>query len=342
MASPNCIQVLNAYSDFLSNNPNADFPRPHPLFWSSTDCAGNVFPAFDATPTENTFVASPFAPTFGSLYIPANWQVIIKSSTNERRTFCPGATPLLVSDAHFLTFETKAPICTETPSPPIVGTTSVFDDIDTVYMISQVPLTLQPFTTFDWSFQMCNQTLITTVGLLPMTSYAQGSEECDALMEGYCVGSHLDAPECSCLADEVVIANTFCQPGNTDPKCQDAGQFREYIPVLCFGKSCSFQGYRFRRMQDAKCNITMCQQLISELGTDLFADAELSLHCGSKPAEATPTPSVPSMVAPGNFTMESWQVTIAVLGAVVLLVLVPMLCVWMYMSIPKTPSSSQT
>ncbi|NBQ43224.1 MAG: hypothetical protein EBU23_12205, partial [Mycobacteriaceae bacterium] len=64
---------------------------------------------------------------------------------------------------------------------------------------------------------------------------------------------------CVCLVEENCLKETFCTPGSTDTNCTTNDAFQEFIPVTCFGKNCSIEGYRWARMQNQRCNITLCQ-----------------------------------------------------------------------------------
>jgi hypothetical protein len=339
MANTNCASVLLSYADFLNNNPNSDFPRPHVLLFSEPNCGGSVWPDFRTVPIEGFLLSPPFAPKLGSLYMPANWQLQlfetdIKSNT---RLICSSFQPTLVTDTKSFNFNNPnlLPDCSTTAYPP-VSTISVKDDVRNVIMNSVVPLALQDYTTTCWKFDMCNSLITTNIGAQNLTSFAQGSLECDDLMTDFCnldtgytcrqnkqAGNNFVLPECSCLQDEKTINAAFCQPGNTAQECQEAGAFQEFIPVTCFGKNCTLQGYRFSRMLHQRCNVTLCQQVIDVIGTNLSVDTNAILYCGTRPEPTiTPVPHVATQTEPQ--TIPGWGWLLIVSGILVFLVLLPL------------------
>ena len=99
------------------------------------------------------------------------------------------------------------------------------------------------------------------------------------ILNSFCK-NNLTHSTCSCLSEEIEFKNTFCQPGN--PNCTTNDLFAAYIPVTCFGKNCSIEGYRFKRMIDQKCTITLCKQIINIIGTDIVNKTDSTLWCGNK------------------------------------------------------------
>jgi hypothetical protein len=137
-------------------------------------------------------------------------------------------------------------------------------------------------------------------------------------------GNNLQLPECSCLTDETEINEAFCQPGNTVKECQEAGAFQGFIPVTCFGKNCSEQGYRFGRMLNQQCNVTLCQQVIDVIGSDISLNAVSLLYCGTKPDIVTPTITPQVTTAPTSSGLPGWAWLIIVPFLVVFLVIGPL------------------
>ena len=346
MANPNCSTVLASYADWLSNNPEQEGKRPHPLLFSGPNCSGFTWPPFDEVPIENTFEPTPFAPSFGSLYVPAYWEVTLLQP-DYARLICSSYQPLLITDttsffwnALYVNFPSGFPDCVlGTPGnlERNIGITTK-DHVGQVMMRSIVPRTdpAIPYTSDCWAFDMCNS-IITTPDV---TSYSQGSLECDGLMTDFCKStsgytcrtnsrageSNMKLPECSCLQDEIDIQNTFCFPGNTAAQCQDAGQFQQFVPVVCFGKTCAADnGYKFNRMLNANCQTTLCQQIVEVIGDSISIDAQSVLYCGTKPLSVTPsiTPFVTPTSSNDN-NANAWIYLLIVVGLVALLVLFPL------------------
>lgn len=345
MANPNCSNVLNSYSSLLSNNPGNDtYPRPHPLFFSKADCAGSVYPAPIEAPIEGGPVQAPFHPEFGSLYIPPFWTVVLYQTVpgpgTVSRTICSSQSPLLITDTTSFHFNSVTPDCSSS-APVQLSNTSTKNSVNQLTMNSVVPISLEPYTTPCWAFDMCNSIITTNIGAQNLSSYGQGSLECDTLMTEFCklntgytcrnntrAGNNMLLPECACLADEVVIQETFCQPGNTSDACADAGEFQQFVPVTCFGKNCSVGGYRFSRMLSQKCTVTLCQQVLNVIGTDISMNTQSILYCGTQPS-VTPTPTVTPN--PNASTAEtptdptpSWVYVVIAVFAMVFLIIVPL------------------
>jgi len=98
---------------------------------------------------------------------------------------------------------------------------------------------------------------------------------------------NIDLPACSCIKDEETIKKTYCDASSsiTSPEdlCDDPSTTTEYLPVTCFGKNCSSEGYRFQRMRNQKCTVTLCEQLVDVVGTEISVKADLNLYCGTEP-----------------------------------------------------------
>lgn len=280
----NCTSVIAAYADFLSNNPDLDMPRPHPLFFSHAQCAAQMWPQFDEAFPVGQRVNLPFAPNLAALYVPAYWTVVLWLDFADNpdhltsRTFCSSNSPVLLSSLESVFFNAVRPNC-QFAAPPQFTTLSILNNVRSVSMTPTVPLTTRPYTTACWKFDMCNGYITTNMNGTNLASYAGGSQECDAVMRDFCgasdgyecrlnpqAGDNLALPECACVKDEMDIRDTFCHPGDTSQQCLDAGKFQQFVPVICFGKNCAFNGYRFGRMLSQKCNVTLCQQLINKIG----------------------------------------------------------------------------
>lgn len=330
--------MIASYADFLSNNPDLAFPRPHPLFFSHTQCSGSLWPQFDDVVPINVRYNLPFSPNLEAIYIPAYWTVVLYkdpiAGSSVSRTFCSSNAPVLLSSLLNIFFNTIPPNCVFA-SPPQYTNESVFNNVRSIMMTSMVPLTTLVYRTECWQFDMCNQYVTTNMNGSNLTSYQPGSQECDSVMNGFCsakdgytcrlnqqAGDNLLLPECGCVKDEMEIRDTFCHPGDTSQQCQDAGKFQQFVPVICFGKNCGFQGYRFGRMLSQKCNVTLCQQLINILGQNNAVDVQSVLYCGTKPPDPTPIDSN-TVSDPGVNTSQTdlnWlYLTIGIVGYVVLI-----------------------
>jgi hypothetical protein len=299
-----------------------------------------MWPEFSDVIPEGLLLQPPFHPNLGSIYVPSFWQLQLFENdikSPNTRLICSSFQPQLITNTASFNFNDPnlLPDCTNSTYPP-VSTISVKNDVRNVIMNSVVPLVLDNYTTTCWKFDMCNSLITTNIGAQNLTSFAQGSLECDDLMTDFCnldtgytcrqnkqAGNNFLLPECSCLQDEKTINASFCQPGNTAQECQEAGAFQEFIPVTCFGKNCTLQGYRFSRMLNQKCNVTLCQQVIDVIGTDLSIDTNAILYCGTRP-EPTVTPMPRSATTPEPQSLPGWGWLLIVSGLLVFLVLLPL------------------
>jgi hypothetical protein len=218
-----------------------------------------------------------------------------------------------------------------------------FDNVSSTILnqIANVTLTtpVYPTNTTDWKYAMCNNLITTVVGGRSLTSWTMGSSECDTFMTGYCapVAQNTCAPDstnpaplsdafkaCVCMVEENCLRDTFCEPGNDVPSCLSNDAFAEFIPVTCFGKNCSIEGYRWQRMLEQRCNLTLCQQIINLVGNQIVVQGGSTIYCGNKAftiPSATVTPSPPT---PSNPTLPDWVVLIIAVGVFFVVVAVPL------------------
>ena len=330
--STNCLNVLQNYGDFLSNNPlNSlnDSPMPHPLLFSDVNCSGSMWPAFETYPetTGKTFIikadenwpltGSPvFAlgqtPKFGSIYIPAFWRVILHDSFLQRE-ISSSEQPRLVTDTSALQFSDS--------------NTPVKDTVFSVEFIPEKPYSQEPYSQSNWIYGMCNNIIHTSIGSRVLGSYKAGSEECDRYMYTYCEGDNLLRTECACLRDELKLEHTYCHAGSNTAICESSNLIQQVMPVTCFGETCSSQGYRFARMRDQKCSITLCQQVVNIIGENLVVESEANLYCGTKSANemtATPPASSSNPNDDNDNTTPTWMLVLIVVGVFILFILFPL------------------
>jgi hypothetical protein len=138
-------------------------------------------------------------------------------------------------------------------------------------------------------------------------------------------GNNLKLKECACLLDEHTLREQFCQPGNSLPECEEQNALQEFIPVTCFGKNCGAGGYRFGRMLNQTCNVTMCQQIVDVVGDNIVVDSTSILYCGTKPL-ASSYPSVSPTVSPSPIASETgvWVWLLIGVGFFLVVVVVPL------------------
>jgi hypothetical protein len=251
--SSNCFSVLRSYADFLSHNGSTVHDdiktvgyRPHPIFFSQTNCEGAMYPPNDVDLWKDTVTTIPFSTNmyenvgFGevfdpvtfsiapditrleSFYIPAFWKVVftmITPGTKERttRTFEAIDSPVLITDTSGLKYDSG-------------NSEWTFKYVSSISMQSLKPFTAVPYTFRCWKADMCNERIRTSIGGDFLESWLPGSVECDGFMttwcesnEGYgCVeggstdySKNLNDITCSCLKEEEENLSKFCQPGSS-------------------------------------------------------------------------------------------------------------------------------
>lgn len=331
MGSLNCLNFLNNYADLLNNNTSISGVRPHPIFFSSPNCSDTVWPPLADEPFLNSPLPNPVPPQFGSLYVPGGWQVQLRNNDGLVSTIQGvNGLPVLLPEVTSTNFD---------------GTNqTIFNDVQTatIFQPTQIPTDPQSpgFTVADYKFSMCNNKIVTIVGARHITSWQAGSPECDTFMNGYCapVANLGCAPNstqpaalperfqsCVCLVEENCLREVYCEPGNTDPRCFNDDAFAQFIPVTCFGKLCSQEGYRFQRMQNQRCTVTLCQQIINIIGEDIVVRGGATIFCGNRNfpvTSVTPTPT-PTPQPTTGVDLPSWAWVLIGLGAIVLFVAIP-------------------
>ena len=332
MAATNCLDFLNNYADTLSANTDITGFRPRPVFFTGTNCSGKIWPpvskqitdGLDASTTYNNVQGN----DFGSMYIPGGWQVVFIGPPGTT-TFPPTETslPTLLTDAAATPFSAAAP------------SSSLSNNVSTAQVIYPINPDKTTISDTQWKLDMCTSQISTVVGARHLTSWQQGSTECDTFMDGYCApvsglscapNSTEPAPlstqfkPCVCLVEQNCLRQVFCEPGNTNPGCVNDDAFEEFIPVTCFGRNCSQEGYRFGRMQDQRCNITLCQQIIRLVGNDIVVKGGSTIWCGNQSIPVGSVTPSPSDVEPGGVTLPVYAWVLIGVTVFILFVTIPL------------------
>ena len=358
-----CIENVNSYAEWLSANPleqgsddtfNKD-GRPRPLVYNGENCSGTMIPAlgeFDSSQGKVMILNSGFQPlnaltTVQSVYVPGGWQVIVELKAPS--VFAPGAffTPTwTIPNGNPRHFPSLFPTPHQIRNDSGYNLGTVLDSFGTssdaqIQVTIKAPLTAsgKMYTADDYRHARCMGRLVDIVGSRYLTSFEQGSDECDAFMDGFCASSP-DHPDCVCKADEEEIKNTFCGPNSDDPACASADDFASFIPVTCLGRRCAGGGYRWKRMMGQRCNVTLCQQILDLHGNDIVVNGGQTLWCGNKPLA---TPDVVSSVVANPRQVDSqsvnvpeWAWILVGFGMLVAFVAVPLaIVVWRRQDVSK-------
>jgi uncharacterized Zn-binding protein involved in type VI secretion len=246
------------------------------------------------------------------------------------------------------------------PSTNDIGVPVLIDDFSNIfYPGTNTPIkdNVEAFvinvtsTISQWKLQMCNNEINTFVGARHLTSYQTGSLECDTYMDGYCASvaslgcapnsiNPVALPEefryCVCLVEENCFKSTYCTPDN--PSCTTNNAFEQFIPVTCLGKNCSIEGYRWGRMLNQRCNITLCQQIINIVGDEIVIKGGSTMWCGNQTiALVSPTPTTTSTPSKKKkIDLPTWAWLLIGIGIFVLAIIVPLAAV-LYARSTKSP-----
>jgi hypothetical protein len=309
-----CLEFLNNYADYLSANPNNAAPRPYPFVFSGHDCSGTSYPpTFGSSESEymDRVVLNPG--NINSIYVPPGWVLQIVKGTALPRFFPEKESlfPVLYINNNNDPF---------------------FNNVNQIYMNAPRKSTTEFYTISDWKLDKCMNRIRVVVGGKLVKSYSPGSEECDDFMSGFCAvdakkscgqESEMKHPECFCLMDENCINDTFCGPNSTNSACNGQDSLATAIPVTCLGKNCSLQGYRFNRMKNRPCNVTLCQQILEASGNEVSLQSKSNLYCGNKkvgkpPSQDNPQPESRKELGP----LPTWGwLIIGVIGFILLIAL---------------------
>jgi hypothetical protein len=249
-----------------------------------------MWPPFDENPSTGVFLDNPLPEgRFGSVYIPAFWQVRFIGKNAITRLICASETPFMETDTSGMFFDTPgfAPLCFGNGDTNLDrAQASMLNNMTQLRLDLAKPNTGtleqggQAFADRCWLLDRCRNRVSSRLGARDLTSFAPGTEECDSLMLEHCsgrdgspcdahIGSNSVLPECSCLLEEQGLV------------CQGDGCDKEAIlPVTCFGGNCNAQGYRFGRMKNQRCSVTLCQQVVNLVGDSISVNSEMQMHCG--------------------------------------------------------------
>jgi hypothetical protein len=202
-----------------------------------------------------------------------------------------------------------------------------------------------------WMYHRCMNRLPTQLGYQALTTWMPGTDECDHFMTSWCEseqGGVRVGEECACLRNEAQLRQQFCLPIPAD--LAQKYWYREYplvgcgtttstpravIPVTCMGRECSSgRGYRWSRMQNQRCDMTLCLQNTTIQGTSIDVTSKQDLWCGTQPipSAGTPTPflqnPIPSLAPKTTHPLALPLPVWVALGCVVLLLCIMAPLMW--------------
>jgi hypothetical protein len=264
-----CLNFLNDYAEYL-NQSDLDDPRPHPMFFPGDDCTGTTW--YDMSRPVIGTITNPYigggwlkAPLLRSLFIPPGWNVTLYNSGDTDHIDIPSSLQYTVSS---VTIPSLAGYNMNSGTP--------------VQNHSVTAHTSTNITLEKWKYDSCMGLRSDTVGMIQLTRFRPGTPDCDDFMLSYCNSVQNNDDACSCLTDEATLKNTYCHPDSTEIYCQDSSDFSSFMPVSCFGKQCSSDGYKFYRMRNQTCSTLLCRQVIDIIGDNTFVDGGSTIWCGNQ------------------------------------------------------------
>ncbi len=326
-----CLDYLGQYALQISAssdapNATADMKWPTPQLFALPNCPGLPL-AF--SPSSIVEQKNPSGTSLGSFWVPPGWSVTLLSND---------ATPLskTITSKGSTTFNSTALLLFDD------GKTSVQNRVATVRFTPPPDPSAQLTAFNQWVLQRCLGERYDMIGATTLTSFQPGSSACDNFMNTYCK-QNPDVDECACLKDEANLRNLYCGPGNTNPGC-DSNAWTSAAPVTCLGKNCSYGGYRWARMLNQKCNVTLCQQLVSLIGDDLVIQGSSELWCGNRALsiDVSPTPSVPTDEDESSASLPTWLWFTIVMTIFFLLVIFPVAVILLKRIWPVTNASESS
>lgn len=313
MSGHSCLDYLTQYSYNLSANPENNPPWPVPLFFRKTGCQGVPISIDTTVTTPQDITDDGKNLEFGSFWIPPHWKVVLESK--DAITLQDGVS-MTTNNATFVLYPGTA--------------NQLKNNVKTVTVRQPVDATGTAITVQQWKLDRCMGRKQDIVGAEPLASYLPGSEECDAFMNSYCLRNIDDSSnkqaraDCACLIDEKTLRDTYCEPGNTSDLCANRETLPSALPVTCFGKNCSNGGYRWRRMMNQKCSITLCEQVITLLGDDIVIKGGSKLYCGNREIDVqTVTPTEAAAAAKPPTSIPQWLWLVVAMSIFLVVIVIP-------------------
>jgi len=321
MGSQTCLDFLNTYADYLTNNPDVDVPLPVPVAFSGPNCTGLHYPDFtdmDSPPLLFEPSTMDF-PEVQSMFVPESWEVKPASSSEQ---------PAFTAQFNMILPSIHPPYkSVHLHQPP-----KKFPQFSSHFTFIQ-----------EWKYLMCTNQTTSILGSHYLRSYQPSSSECDNFMDTFCqsqcaVATNGDCSknsgecheQCVCLLNEKEIKCSF-DPVPSDKK-DDLQSLTQFIPVTCLGKQCSGGGYRWGRMRNRPCNIRLCQQIVDIVGEHISVEDKQEFWCGNRPASQSfislqppPVSETPSEAGEEKgVAMPTWAWIMIAVGALLLFLALPM------------------
>ena len=297
----NCLEVLANYAGLLENNASEqsnNVIRPHPLFFTSKNCQGTTFPSMSEEPEYGKRLDNPNSSNLlRSMYIPSGYKVVFVTSSG---TYTYTAEePQIISDVSLFLLKANIPIPvgsledTTADEDAKITRTYTLPDLKSYTLFAPLDENGNSETLTTWKVSHCYNNRLSYVGNSVLNSFKPQSIECDTFMKSYC-NPLLPKLTCSLSSNDAIVKDGIPEDLKDrqapcacllEQKCQEkiyGNETAAKMPVICTGKNCSLEGYKFKEMVQQPCNLTLCRQIIETDGKNIVNTGSQTLYCGTQ------------------------------------------------------------
>lgn len=307
-----CLNVLANYAGLLENfalEQSSNVIRPHPIFFTAKNCQGTAFPSMSEEPEYGKLLNNPNSSNLlRSMYIPSGYSVSFVTSNG---TFGYKADePQIISDVSLFLLKSKinAPVGsfedTTIDEDAAIERINTLPDLKSYRLFPPLDAKGNAETLTAWKVSHCYNSRLSYVGNTVLNSFRPQSIECDAFMKSYC-NPLLSNLSCSLSTNDSNSSLAGRQTGRIlkegiaddlkdreapcacvlEQRCQEniyGDATAAKMPVICTGKNCSLEGYKFQEMVQQPCNLTLCRQIIETDGKNIVNTGTQTLYCGTQ------------------------------------------------------------
>lgn len=233
---------------------------PRPVVWRGVDCSGERRPeSIDKWDDAGAGIQNiPW--TFGSAWIPGGMSATFqktKTSGGVKKSTIIGTdqAELILTNAKYLT---GGPLSVDLDTYDYIGFEYLDRNGKSIGSIRDV------------KYELCTGGLDLVMSNDIYRGYAPQSAACDELISDICADtkdprSKAPVHPCGCLKDEEKLDEIYPN---------------QVLPVRCMGANCASGGYVFDRMVNQKCDLTICREIVNQVGTNLSEDTSAIIFCG--------------------------------------------------------------
>lgn len=229
---------------------------PRPVVWKDVNCSGDRHPAtLDSWDAAGDRIQNiPW--TFGSVWVPGGVKATFKqtksSTTGIKKSTITGSdqVEMILTNTEYLDSEMRT-----------------YDYVEFEYLDRNGG---SIDTNKDVKYELCTGGVDIVISGDVYRGYAPQTAACDELIADICADS--DDPRskapvhpCGCLKDEETLEDIYPN---------------QVLPVRCMGANCASGGYVFDRMSNQKCDLTICREIVNQVGENLTEDTSAVIFCG--------------------------------------------------------------